>query len=120
MVGIYYLAASVIFPDEPEEWPDFDAWYDRQNRLVIAGLLTANILSWIGVGVLDGMVPTAETAATAAQWHPVLTPLYLASGVGILVLLGVLLKVTSRRWNVALLSVLILLFFVSGVIEPYA
>src|SRR5687767_10344875 len=31
IVGTYYLAASLTFPDHAEEWPDFDAWYDRQN-----------------------------------------------------------------------------------------
>lgn len=120
MVGIYYLAASVIFPDEPEEWPDFDEWYDKQNRLVIVGLLAANVLSWVGVGVLDSMAPTAASAAAEEQWHPILTPLYLISGFGILALLAALLKVKSRRWNVALLVMLIVLFFVSGVVEPYA
>jgi hypothetical protein len=37
IVGIYYLAASQIFPDDPEEWPDFDAYYDRNNRIVLGG-----------------------------------------------------------------------------------
>ena len=45
MVGVYYLAATLIFPDEPEEWPNFDDWYDKQNRLVIGGLLAANVAS---------------------------------------------------------------------------
>ncbi|RYD56546.1 MAG: hypothetical protein EOP60_05060, partial [Sphingomonadales bacterium] len=27
IVGVYYLAATLIFPDEPEQWPDFDDWY---------------------------------------------------------------------------------------------
>ncbi|ODP39460.1 hypothetical protein [Sphingomonas turrisvirgatae] len=118
MVGIYYLAASVIFPDEPAEWPDFDQWYDKQNRLVIAGLLAANVLSWIGLGVLDAMAPAAVEAPDT--WHPVFTPVYLLSGLGILVLLAALLKVKSRRWNVALLATLIALFFISGVVEPFA
>ena len=39
IVGVYHLAASLIFPDEPEQWPDFDDWYDRQKRMVIGGLL---------------------------------------------------------------------------------
>ena len=68
MVGIYYLAASLIFPDEPEAWPDFDDWYDRQNRMVVAGLLTANIMSWVGVGILEAMAPAAAIEAFFAVY----------------------------------------------------
>ena len=44
IVGVYHLAASLIFPDEPEQWPDFDDWYDRQKRMVIGGLLIRRML----------------------------------------------------------------------------
>lgn len=53
IVGVYHLAASLIFPDEPEQWPDFDDWYDRQKRMVIGGLLLANVAVTIGQGVLE-------------------------------------------------------------------
>ncbi|MDA7787952.1 hypothetical protein N8940_01820 [Sphingomonadaceae bacterium] len=26
-IGWYYLIARLTFPDEPEDWPDFDTWY---------------------------------------------------------------------------------------------
>ena len=35
ITGGYYLVASLIFPDDPAYWPDFDLWYDRQNRMVV-------------------------------------------------------------------------------------
>ncbi|MDQ2891637.1 MAG: hypothetical protein M3R64_00920 [Pseudomonadota bacterium] len=117
MVGIYYLAATLIFPDAPEEWPDFDDWYDKQHRLVIGGLLTANVASWFGVSVLDAMHPLPEVAASSvnatAEW------LYMISGFSILGLSVALLTVASRRWNVAMLAIACGLMLVSGITEPY-
>jgi hypothetical protein len=117
MVGIYYMAATLIFPDTPEEWPDFDDWYDKQNRLVVGGLLTANVASWIGVIALEIVHPSPEVAVKAGS--ELASTLYLTSGLGILVLLIVLLIVKRRRWNVAMLAALIVLIIVSGLAEPY-
>ncbi|MEG3165772.1 hypothetical protein U1701_14330 [Sphingomonas sp. PB2P19] len=118
MVGIYYLAATLIFPDTPEEWPDFDDWYDKQNRLVVGGLLTANVTSWIGVIALEIVHASPEVPATAGG--DLAMAIYLISGFGILGLLVALLIVKARRWNVAMLVVLIVLIVVSGAVEPYA
>ena len=117
MVGIYYLAATLIFPDEPEEWPDFDDWYDKQNRLVIGGLLAANVASWIGTSVLDAVHPLPEVAAGAT--NDVAEALYMISGFSILALFVALLTVKARRWNVAMLVVICVLLVISGVTEPY-
>ncbi len=116
LIGIYYLAATLIFPDEPEEWPDFNDWYDKQNRMVIGGLLAANVLSWIGLIVLDAIAPQAEVAGTD---NVALILLYLFAGFGILGLLIALLIVNSRRWNIAMLATTIVLLVTSGVIEPF-
>jgi hypothetical protein len=117
MVGIYYLAATLIFPDVPEEWPDFDDWYDKQNRLVIGGLLTANVASWIGVGILGVLHPLPEPAATSVNATAEL--LYMISGFSILGLFVALLLVNSRRWNIAMLAAICGLMVVSGITEPY-
>ena len=29
VTGLYYFSASMVFPDKPEEWPDFDEWAAR-------------------------------------------------------------------------------------------
>ena len=113
IVGTYYLAASLIFPDDPEEWPDFDAHYDRQNRLVILGLLAANVGSWIGAMAL---LP----AATAAEEAMALTPdetVDALAGLAILALLIALIFVKGRRANVAMLAALVLLLAGSAVVE---
>lgn len=117
MVGIYYLAATLIFPDEPEEWPDFDDWYDKQNRLVIGGLLAANVASWIGTSVLDAIHPLPEAPAGATDATAEM--LYMISGFSILALFVALLTVKGRRWNAVMLATVCVLLVVSGVTEPY-
>jgi hypothetical protein len=117
MVGVYYLAATLIFPDAPEEWPDFDDWYDKQNRLVIGGLLAANVASWIGLGVLDTMHPRLEVPAAAGSDTMML--IYGISGLSILALFVALLSVKGRKSNAAMLAVTCGLLMVSGVVEPW-
>ena len=45
LIGWYYLVASLTFPDEPADWPDFDKWYFQQKRWVAGGVLGINIVS---------------------------------------------------------------------------
>jgi hypothetical protein len=115
IVGTYYLSATLIFPDEPEEWPDFNDWYDKQNRMVIGGLLAANISSWVGQAVLEAFSPSAETEAGSetAFWIVGL------SGLAMVLLLVALLRVNNRRLNVAMLIVLIALLLVVGIGEEW-
>lgn len=117
MVGVYYLAATLIFPDTPEDWPDFDEWYDKQNRLVIGGLLTANVASWVGGVVLDTIHPRPEVVEPVGNGLVVLV--YLVGGFGVLALLIALLLVKGRRANVAMLAGVCGLLVVSGVMEPF-
>ena len=117
MVGVYYLAASLIFPEVPEEWPDFDEWYDKQNRMVIGGLLAANVASWIGGMVLDAVHPLPEVAEVAGNEG--VTLVYLFSGLGVLALLLALLFVKGRRLNVAMLAALAGLLMVAGCLEAW-
>lgn len=116
IVGVYYLAATLIFPDDPTEWPDFDEWYDRQNRMVIGGLLVANVSVWIGQIVLEIMAPVA--AADETMDISTMETLYMLGGLALLVLLIVLLKARSRRWNIALLLVCIVLLLGVGMLDP--
>jgi len=46
-IGWYYLIASMTFPDEPQDWPDFDAWFWQQKRFVVGGVLGINAISII-------------------------------------------------------------------------
>jgi hypothetical protein len=112
IVGIYYLAASLIFPDDPGEWPDFDDHYDRQNRAVILGLLAANLGSAIGQIVLEVIVPAADSEAiTNADLVDGVT------GLAVLALLVLLIFVRGRRINAAILALLVALLLASAVLE---
>jgi peptidoglycan/LPS O-acetylase OafA/YrhL len=114
IVGTYYLAATQIFPDDPEEWPDFDAYYDRHNRIVLAGMLAANIGSMIGQGVLESMSPSPAAGPT----NEIAEMLYMTGALTFLAALIALMIVKSRRWNVGLLALLIVLLLVTSSIEP--
>lgn len=101
LVGVYYLAATLIFPDEPEEWPDFDDWYDRHKRLVVGGVLSANIGHIAGQILLEAYRPSAGPALSdiASMWA-------MSALVSLIGLLVALMIVRSRRWNVAMLIAL--------------
>lgn len=44
--GLYYIAASVVFPRNFAEEPDFDAFYMRHRRLVVGILASTGILAF--------------------------------------------------------------------------
>ena len=111
IVGTYYLAATLIFPDDPQEWPDFDEHYDRQNRAVVFGLLAANVGSWIGQIALEVVAPTPETPFTPDEVVDAV------AGLAILLLLIALIVAKGRRTNVALLGMLVLIMAGSAVAE---
>lgn len=115
VVGGYYLAATLIFPDAIEEWPDLDAWYLRQRRLVLGGLLGSNVASWIGEIALT--LTHAARASTASPTEPLRETISTITGVAIIPVLITLLFVRSTRWNVALLLLLSVLLLVSGSTE---
>ncbi|KAA9010791.1 hypothetical protein [Sphingobium limneticum] len=117
IVGAYHLIASVIFPDEPEQWPDFDEWYDKQNRLVIGGLLALNIVVTIGHGILDGLRPVPEAPDGPAGAVGLL--FYVGGALSLFALLVALLFVHNRRWNVAMLVALNLILLSTSILEDY-
>ena len=42
VIGGYYILSTFVFPDDPADWPDFDDYYLRTNRMVIAGMFAIN------------------------------------------------------------------------------
>lgn len=42
VTAIYFVAASLVFPDDPEEWSDLNAHFDKHRRKVIGGILLCN------------------------------------------------------------------------------
>lgn len=103
LIGGYYLVATQVFPDEPQLWPDFDAYYRMQKRFVVFGMLVINILAQAGLALV-GAMPTVTEAQVLA--NPAFA---VASVLGILVFPAfVWLAVTKRpRVNVALIVFII-------------
>ena len=71
LIGGYYLIATLVFPDEPELWPDFDAYFWQQKRLVVGGILLINLASTLA-SIMLGAQGAEQVAAAqkAAVEHP--------------------------------------------------
>lgn len=48
ITGIYYFAASMVFPDEADDWPDLDEWFWRHRRQVLGCILGVNLV-WVSI-----------------------------------------------------------------------
>ena len=71
LIGGYYLVATLVFPDEPELWPDFDAYFWQQKRWVVGGVLLINLATAISSVMLGAQNPeTQQQFANAAQANP--------------------------------------------------
>lgn len=94
---IYYLAASLVFPERPDEWEDLDDYFFAHKRLVIAGVLVANLARVLGVLLLTG----AAMLRQPVFW--IVFALLLASWLAAIFARG-------RRANIALLLWMLALF----------
>lgn len=117
IVGAYYLFSVLVFPDEPEDWPDFDIWYDQNNRFILIGLTVINVVAQVATVKLRPPPTAAQTAAFealgAGMW-------ILIAGVWLQIVLLVVLIFVKRRWlNAALLALLSLMTVAAGAYVAY-
>ncbi len=63
VTAIYYVAASLVFPSESEEWSDLDAYFDKHRRKVLGGVFVCNVVLLATVAMLTGL-PGAWTLRT--------------------------------------------------------
>ena len=78
--ALYYIAASLVWPDDAREWPELDIWFDRHKSQIGGAIALAN------VGFL------------AILWFRGAQPFDLAFQVAYIVL-AALLILTRRRWE---------------------
>ncbi len=73
VTAVYFVTASLVFPDDPEAWDDLNAHFDKQRRLVIGGVLLCNVALLATVGWLHGVpAPTSvRTFIVAWSFFPV-------------------------------------------------
>lgn len=93
--GSYYLAATLVFPREPREWPDLDGYFFAVRRAVVGALLA---LAWVQL---------AFVLRQPGMWERLKTPGPALSIASFNVLLIALLLVRGKRAATVLLSVLI-------------
>jgi len=109
-VGSYYLISTLIFPDDPDEWPDFDAYYDRHNRQVLGGVLalTCGLILVSIITSAMGLEVKADTVGGPNAW------IAMIAGLLHIPVLVLLLIVKSRRLNIALLTTQIALMLIAA------
>ena len=76
LIGGYYLVATLVFPDEPELWPDFDAYFWQQKHWVVGGMFAINIAVNVATFAL-GAAGQAEVAPEEAAANPLLIVAFL-------------------------------------------
>lgn len=106
--GLYYVAASIIFPSEMGERADFDAHYMAHRRQVFGAVLTCNIILFAIVA--------------AFRWHDMPARVYVENLV-YLAAAGTALASNSKKANIAALAALIAMYGYAAVmtfIQPIA
>ena len=86
---VYFLAASLVFPRTKRDWPHLDDHYWSRKRVVVAGILFANLS-------MDGFMLTRAIP----EWNDWMFYFYFPSYQ--LALLGLIFS-RSRRWDVVFL-----------------
>ncbi len=102
VTAIYYVSASLVFPDDPDDWADLNAYFDRHRRKVLAGVFICNVVLLCFAGAMAGFpgAGTFRTIIIAWSFFPV-------------ALLAIIVR--DRRIVVACLVWLILLYPLSAV-----
>ena len=67
VTAIYYVATSLIFPDDVEGWSDLDAHFEKHHRKVLAGVLVCNVALLTTASVL-GAVPGLDLRTFVITW----------------------------------------------------
>ena len=45
VTGLYYLAATLVFPDDAAKWPDLDTYFFEHKKQVLGGILASRVLA---------------------------------------------------------------------------
>src|SRR3954470_3386267 len=93
VTGLYYLAATLVFPDEASKWRDLDMYYFEHRRQVLGGMLASRMLA-----------RAAQFALGAAGWN------YFPAFAAFVVLALTAMFVRSRGASLAVLAIFIALY----------
>jgi hypothetical protein len=102
LAGIYYVAASLVFPHDHDEWPDLDDYFMQHKGIVTGCVMGVNVLVIAGEAVQHGN-PYRDPAFV------IINLLFVATAAGIIL--------ARRKWlSGGLLVVMLSLYWVPGVI----
>ena len=72
VTALYFVAASLVFPDDPGEWEDLNAHFDKHRRKVIGAVMLCNAALLATVIALNGMSDlTLRRAVVTWSFFPV-------------------------------------------------
>jgi hypothetical protein len=104
LATFYYLAAAVVFPTDPADFPRIATYFAERKKFMVAMLFAAEIVE---------AYTFSSVYIDRLQHHPAVFWLWLLPyNIAIKGSFIALLFVRSRRANIALLSTLILLFLI--------
>ncbi len=103
--GLYYLAAILVFPDDPAIRGELDSHFFEQKAKVLTGVLACNVLAY---GARAGAQGAFGVNYSLWDWS--------AFGVYFIVLTAAIF-VRGPRWNAVSLTLLILLYMADAVIS---
>jgi hypothetical protein len=106
--GLYYLAAILVFPDDPAERGELDSHYFEQKAKVLAGVLACNVLA------------SCARAAAQGGFGVNYSPWDWSAFAAYFVMLTAAIFVRGHRWNAVFLVLLILLYAADAVISAIA
>lgn len=102
MCGLYYVAASIIFPGEFGDRDDFDEHYMEHRRQVLGAIMICDLMQILPIAIIRFHdVPARFWFENALQFGALLT--------------GIVSR--SKRINIALLGALIALFLFTAVMS---
>lgn len=69
VMGLYYFAASLVFPTRPEDYPNLDEHFFRYRRTIVGAVILCNLMAWTGQALLGiNPAPSLGDAAAMAVW----------------------------------------------------
>ena len=95
--GVYYLAANLVFPEDPDRCPDFDGHYWANKALVLGAVFLLNLPNFV-----------AEWIALGERLHNQVVNLATYTAFMLLVATATLAR--GRRLNLVLLGLIVALY----------
>lgn len=80
VAGVYFLAASLLFPEDMDEWSSLDSFYDSHKRWVVGGVWSANMLS--GFAFTAFVVPPDQFWADMTSVQSIVTVAWFSAVMG--------------------------------------